>query len=127
MQRKTPRAASVKFDKAIKVFPNYFEAYAELGAAEFDLQRWDESAAAFRKPIELSDDRYAPAGFGLGLILATVTKEFGDAEMVIRADLETAPDDVTGNFELGWVLYSTGRLHEAEKYAQAPGPKRSRE
>ncbi|HXA56967.1 MAG TPA: tetratricopeptide repeat protein [Candidatus Acidoferrum sp.] len=108
-----------EFQKAIQEFPDYFEAYGKLGAAEVELQRWDDAINAFRKSIELSDGHYAPSQFGLGLIESTVTMQFADAERQIRAGLEAVPNDVTGNYLLGWVLYSTGRLQEAEQSARA--------
>lgn len=107
------------FQKAIQEFPNYFEAYGKLGAADIELQRWNDAIDAFRKSIDLSDGHYAPAQFGLGLIEATVTMHFDDAEREIRAGLELEPNDVTGNYLLGWVLYSTGRLQDAEEIARA--------
>jgi tetratricopeptide (TPR) repeat protein len=107
-----------EFQKAIKAFPGYYEAYVKLGAAELDLEHWGDAEAAFRKAIELSGGHYALANFGLGLILATVSKQFAEAETVVRTGLETAPTDVTGHFVLAWVLYSTARLQEAEESAQ---------
>jgi tetratricopeptide (TPR) repeat protein len=68
--------------------------------------------------MELSEKRYAPADFGLGLVLATVAKEFDEAETIVRSGLEIAPTDVTGHFVLAWVLYSTARLEEAEQSAR---------
>ena len=107
-----------EFQKAIKAYPDYYEAYAKLGAAELDLERWDDAELAFRKAIDLSGGQYAPADFGLGLVLATVTKQFAAAEEVVRAGLEKSPTDVTGHFVLAWVLYSTSRLQEAEENAR---------
>ena len=66
----------------------------------------------------MSGGQYAPADFGLGLVLATVTKQFAAAEEVVRAGLEKSPTDVTGHFVLAWVLYSTSRLQEAEENAR---------
>lgn len=107
------------FEKAIKAFPDYYEAYAKLGAAEMSLERWDDAQAAFRKAIELSGNHYAPADFGLALILATVTNQFPEAETIVRAGLAMKPADDTGTFILAWVLYSTARLPEAERAARA--------
>jgi tetratricopeptide (TPR) repeat protein len=107
----------VEFQKAIKLFPKYYEAYAKMGAANLDLNNWKGAGSAFRKSIELSDGQYAPADFGLGLILATVQNQSAEAEKVIRAGLLLDPRDVTGHFALAWVLYSTARLREAEKSA----------
>ncbi len=87
---KDPAGSIPDFQKAIKAFPGYYEAYAKLGAAELDLEQWGEAEAAFRKAIDLSGGHYAPADFGLGLILATVTKNFADAEAIVRAGLETS-------------------------------------
>jgi tetratricopeptide (TPR) repeat protein len=107
-----------EFQKAIKAYPDYYEAYAKLGAAELDLEHWGNAESAFRKAIDLSGGQYAPADFGLGLVLATVTKQFAAAEEIVRAGLEKAPTDVTGHFVLAWVLYSTSRLQEAEENAR---------
>jgi len=107
-----------EFQKAIKAYPDYYEAYAKLGAAELVLERWGDAESAFRKAIDLSGGQYAPADFGLGLVLATVTKQFAAAEEVVRAGLEKSPTDVTGHFVLAWVLYSTSRLQEAEENAR---------
>ena len=108
----------LEFQKAIKAFPGYYEAYAQLGAAELDQEHWELAESAFRRSIDLSGGRYAPADFGLGLILATVKKEFEEAETVIRNGLELDPNDTTGNFVLAWVMYSTTRLQDAEKSAR---------
>lgn len=107
-----------EFQKAIKAYPDYYEAYAKLGAAELDIDHWQHAEADFRKSLELSNGRYAPADFGLGLILATVKNQFTAAERSIRDGLDLDPGDVTGNFVLAWVLYSTTRLQEAEKSAR---------
>jgi tetratricopeptide (TPR) repeat protein len=107
-----------QFQKAIKDFPDYFEAYAGLGSAEAHLQRWDDAEASFRKSVALSKGNYAPADFGLGMVLGTIRAHFTEAEASVRAGLEISPADVTGNFLLGWVLYSTNRLRDAEQVAQ---------
>jgi tetratricopeptide (TPR) repeat protein len=58
-----------EFEKAIKAFPGFYEAYYKLGIAKLDLQRSAEAQAAFSKSIELSDAHFAPAYFALGLAL----------------------------------------------------------
>jgi tetratricopeptide (TPR) repeat protein len=106
-----------EFQKAIQAFPDYYEAYAKLGAAQLDLERWDAAESAFRKSLELSGGRYAPANFGLGVVLATVSRKFSEAEALVRSGLETSPADASGHFVLAWILYSTDRLQGAEKSA----------
>jgi len=110
--------AIVEFQKAIKASPGYYEAYAMLGEAEVDLHQSTNAEAAFRKSIELSGGRYAPADFGLGLILASVAAHFAEAETVVRSGLDIDPTDERGYFVLAWVLYSTARIQEAEENAR---------
>jgi tetratricopeptide (TPR) repeat protein len=111
-------AASIaEFEKAIKAFPTFYEAYYKLGIAQLDLQRPDEAQQNFGKSIELSDARFAPPYFALGLILCN-QKQFSEAEVTIRSGLNLDPTDSAGNFTLAWVMFSANRLIEAEKSAQ---------
>jgi tetratricopeptide (TPR) repeat protein len=107
-----------EFQRAIKIFPTYYEAYAKIGASEMQMEHWDNAEAAFRKSMELSAGQYATADFGLALILTTVTRQYSEAEPIVRAGLELNPTDVTGRFVLGWLLYATSRLPEAEQAAR---------
>jgi len=107
-----------EFQRAIKVFPSYFEAYDKIGIADLGLQRGADAESAFRKSIELSAGLYAEPLFGLGVILCDDHKRLDEAEESIRAGLKLKPDDPAGTFALGWVLYSANRLGEAEETAQ---------
>ena len=113
-----PAASIREFQKAIKISPGFYEAYAKLGAAEMELNHWDDAEASLRKSIALSGDTYAPADFLLGLLLTTVSHQYSAAESSLRAGLALAPYDETGHFILGWLLYSTSRLPEAEDVAR---------
>src|SRR5262249_22276688 len=107
----------MEFPPAITVFPNYYEAYYKLGIAHLDLQQADEGETAFRKAIELSAGRYAPALSGLSLILC-VEKWLVEAESLARRGVDLDPTDATGNYALASALYMTNRLPEAEKNAR---------
>ena len=104
------------FQRAIKSFPTFYEAYSGLGGAELSMQSWDSAEAAFRKSIELSRGTFAPAHFGLGVIFCH-RNQFADAEATIRDGIELDPADAHGHFSLAWVLYAMGRLPEAERSA----------
>ena len=97
------------FQRAIKSFPTFYEAYSGLGGAELSMQSWDSAEAAFRKSIELSRGMFAPAHFGLGVILCH-RNQFADAEATNRDGIELDPADAHGHFSLAWVLYAMGRL-----------------
>jgi len=105
------------FQSAINSFPTFYEAYSGLGGAELSMQSWDSAEAAFRKSIELSRGTFAPAHFGLGVILCH-RNQFADAEATIRDGIELDPADAHGHFSLAWVLYTMGRLSEAERSAR---------
>lgn len=105
------------FQRAIKSFPAYYEAYSGLGVAEVYLQSWNEAEASFRKCIELSGGTFAAAHFGLGLVLSH-RKQFPEAEAMIREGIQLDPADASGHFSLAWVLHTTGRLPEAELSAR---------
>jgi tetratricopeptide (TPR) repeat protein len=105
------------FRRAIKLAPEFYEAYDLLGAAELGMQNWDGAEASFRKSIELSAGEFASPHFGLGLVLSH-RREFADAEAMIRDGLRVSPANPGGDFCLGWVLYLTGRLSEAEQSTQ---------
>jgi tetratricopeptide (TPR) repeat protein len=114
---KQPAASLPEFQRAIKAFPEFYEAYYKIGLASLNLQKYDEAQIAFETSIELSKGRYPPAQFGLGVVLC-IRKEFAGAEEAIRAGLDTYPGDAAGNFTLAWVLFGAGRLPEAEKSAR---------
>jgi tetratricopeptide (TPR) repeat protein len=105
------------FQRAIKSFPAYYEAYSGLGVAQVYLQNWNEAEASFRKCIELSGGTFAAAHFGLGLILSH-RKQFPEAEAMIREGIQLDPADARGHFSLAWVLHTMGRLPEAEQSAR---------
>jgi len=111
-------AASIpQFQRAIKLFPDFYEAYYKVGLANLTLQRPHEAQAAFEASIELSKGRYPPSQFGLGLALS-MQKQYEGAEEAIRAGLDQYPADAAGNFTLAWVLFGASKLEGAEKSAR---------
>jgi tetratricopeptide (TPR) repeat protein len=111
-------AASItEFQRAIKAFPDFYEAYYKIGIAELSLQHHGDAQAAFEKSIEVSHGRYPPADFGLGVALC-LQKQFADAESAIRRGLDLDPGEAEGYFTLSWVLFNAARLPDAEKNAR---------
>ncbi len=106
-----------EFQRAIAAYKDFYEAYYKIGLADLELQLNAQAEAAFRKSIELSDGRFAPALFGLGLTLGN-GKQFDDALAFIRLGLALEPTSTRGNFTLAWVLYNAGRVVEAEQSAR---------
>jgi tetratricopeptide (TPR) repeat protein len=105
------------FQKAVQMFPKYFEAYYNMGAADMSLGRYNDAMSAFQTSIDLSGGQYALAEFGYGYLLCLQGKA-GEAERIIRRGLEF--DDVTaeGFVILSEALTQLNRLDEAEKSAR---------
>jgi tetratricopeptide (TPR) repeat protein len=107
-----------EFQRAIKSFPGFYEAYDMLGVAQLAMLKSADAERSFRKSIDLSLGQYAPPHFGLGLILCIDYKQFANAEEMVRDGLDLDPVDASGHFALAWVLYSVGRFTEAEQSAR---------
>jgi tetratricopeptide (TPR) repeat protein len=106
-----------EFEKAIAAYDDFYEAYYKVGIANLEMQASEAAEAAFRKSIALSDSKYTPPLFGMGLALAS-QKQFADAESYVRAGLQLEPTSASGLLALGWVLLSEQRVVEAEKSAR---------
>ncbi len=107
-----------EFQRAIKSFPGFYEAYDMLGVAQLAMLNSADAERSFRKSIDLSLGQYAAPHFGLGLILCIDYQQFADAEEMVRDGLDLDPVDASGHFALAWVLYSVGRFTEAEQSAR---------
>jgi tetratricopeptide (TPR) repeat protein len=106
-----------EFQKAIAAYDDFYEAYYKIGIANLEMQSCEAAEAAFRRSIALSESKYTPPLFGMGLALAS-QKQYADAESYIRAGLQLEPTSPSGLLALGWVLYSAQRVVEAEKAAR---------
>jgi tetratricopeptide (TPR) repeat protein len=106
-----------EFQKAIAAYDDFYEAYYKIGIANLEMQASEAAEVAFRRSIALSESKYTPPLFGMGLALAS-QKQFADAETYVRAGLQLEPTSPSGLLALGWVLYSAQRVVEAEKAAR---------
>jgi tetratricopeptide (TPR) repeat protein len=101
-----------QFQRAIKEYPDYYEAYAELGIAYARETEVQPAEAALRKSVELSGGKYAEAFFLLAELL-NKTSHFADAESFARQGLALKEESWLGNRELGQALYGQRRLSDA--------------
>src|SRR5882762_5464858 len=112
---KDDSAGSIKhFTKAIKAFPEYYEALSQLGIAEVHLGGKEEARKAFQAAIELSKGRHAAAQFGMGYLLYLEGKA-DEAEAILRRGLELDGNAPDGHVILGMALLRLDRLDEAER------------
>ena len=107
---------SVKhFQKAIKLYEAYPQAYRMLGDAFVEKQQWQEAETAFKKSIDLRPDM-APAYFDLGA-LRNQTKNYAGAEEALKRGLELTPDATVGKYELAKTYWAMGRWQDAAPFA----------
>lgn len=102
------------FQKAIKLAPNLFPAYHNLGLAQYNLGHLDDAAQSFEKAIELSKGSFAPSFFSLGMIFYD-RGEFVEAQRMVERGLLTDPSSAIGKYCLGLTQYALGRTADAQR------------
>ena len=116
---KSDYQASLKpFEKAIQEYPDFYEAYTEIGVAYMKLADADDSEKAFHKAIEVSQERYPGAYIGLAELFLN-EKRFVDAEPLARRAAEIDPNSWQADSQLARTLFELHRLSEAETSAAA--------
>lgn len=106
------REAALSFCHAIKLNPEYPEAYQRLGEVLMPLERWDDAQASFCKAIELKP-HYPEAYNQLGVVLKQ-KNYLVEAEACYRQAVAQNPDYAEAFHNLGNCLKLTNRLDEAE-------------
>jgi tetratricopeptide (TPR) repeat protein len=110
------KGAIEQFERAIKDFPNFYEAYAQEGNAYTFLGQLAPAEEAMRKSIALSSNQYPEAFFLLAGLLNNANRH-ADAEPVARQGLALDAASWHGHFELARALSALKRPEEAEKSA----------
>src|SRR5882672_999636 len=106
----------IQFQRAIKDFPNFYEAYAEEGSAYTFLGEIGPAEEAMRKSVALSSGQYSEALLLLAGLLNN-TKRFPEAETLSRQGVALDASSWHGHFELARALTALKRPEEAEKSA----------
>jgi tetratricopeptide (TPR) repeat protein len=109
------KGAIVQFQRAIKDFPNFYEAYAQEGSAYTFLGEMGPAEEALRKSIALSSSQYSEALFLIAGLLNT--KRFPEAEALSRQGVALDASSWHGHFELARALSALKKAEEAEKSA----------
>jgi tetratricopeptide (TPR) repeat protein len=106
-----------QFQKAIKQFPTYYEAYAEAGVAEVNLNKPEDAEKDLNKSIELSEGKYAAALFYLAG-LENNQRKFEDALQTTQKGFALDESAWRGEFEMARALIGLKRADEALPYAK---------
>ncbi len=119
MNDKSEYQRSIKqLEHAIKEYPEYYEAYTQIGIAQMHLNDNPSAELALRKALELSQSQYPIAFLWLATLLND-TQRFADAEPFARKGLELESASWEMNAQLARSLVGLHRTAEAEKNALA--------
>jgi Tfp pilus assembly protein PilF len=105
------------FQKAISMFPEFYEAYYSLGVAQMKLHHSNEAIDAYQRCIDLSRGQCPLGEFAVGVVLQE-NHRLTEAETVLRRALEHDANYAKGYLYLSVVLYELNRLDEAELNAR---------
>jgi Tfp pilus assembly protein PilF len=108
-----PRGSLEQFERAIRAYPGFYEAYTQIGMVRSSLGDDAEAEKAFLKAIELSQQKYTDAYAGLALVLSN-RKRFSEAEAASRKAIELDANDWRSYGELARALYGLQRYQDAE-------------
>jgi tetratricopeptide (TPR) repeat protein len=97
-EKKDAQQAVRFFQEAVKLFPEYYEAYFMLGAAQMQLKAYDEAQKAYEKAIEVNPQFVRPY-YPLAVLLAS-RKRHEDAERLLLRAVEMDAQNWEGPFEL---------------------------
>ena len=117
LQKKDFEGSLARFKEATDDFPNYYEAYYQIGLANLELRRGDEAEHALQRAIDLSGGGYVNAEFALGALLVD-RHDYVNAERVLRRAIDVDASSWKGHMFLGQALFGQNRLAEAEKSAR---------
>lgn len=115
---KNPEVSLEHFKEATNAFPNYYEAFYQIGLVNMELRRGAEAEQALQRSIDLSAGGYAEPQFALGVVLCE-RQAYTDAERVLRHAIDVDPNSWKGYVFLGEALFGQNRLDEARKNANA--------
>jgi tetratricopeptide (TPR) repeat protein len=110
------QGAIVHFQRAIKSFPTYYEAYTEEAIAYQNSDNLPLAEEALRKSVAISSGRYSEALILLSGLLID-TNRFQEAATFARKALELDVASWRGPFQLGRALSGLKLMDEAEKNA----------
>lgn len=98
-------------EKAISLYPDFFEAHLLLGTTYRDAQQWEKAERALRRALTLKPQT-ALALVELGEVHRR-QKKFAEAEKVLLEGLKLDDDSWQGHFTLGRVYWERGEPAKA--------------
>jgi Tfp pilus assembly protein PilF len=111
-----PAKSIPEFERAVQVFPSYYEAYTEIAVAEYRLDRFQDSEAALKKAIDVSSSKY-PDAIILLAELYNDQRLFHEAEPLARQAVALDDSSWHAHFALARALVGLQLGEDAEASA----------
>lgn len=101
------RSSARHLEKALQLYPNYWEAQNNLGARYIELHEYEKAVAQFQKAIQI--DPRAAQPFNNLSVAFFLLQRYPEAESAARRALDLDPQDSTARYVLGCTLVSEDR------------------
>jgi tetratricopeptide (TPR) repeat protein len=111
MASKNLNEAITHFNRAVEIFPEFFEAHVLSGTAHMDLREWQLAEAAFQRALEIRPDN-PKVLLALGEALWR-EKRYEDAERVLLEGLKQEDRNWQGYFTLARLHWDKGEVMKA--------------
>jgi tetratricopeptide (TPR) repeat protein len=102
------RASAEHLEKALQIYPDFFQAHNLLGARYVNLGRYEEGLAEYRRALAI-DPGPGETYHNLAVALFFV-KRYQDAEEAARRALGLLPQEVAVRYVLGRILVQQGKI-----------------
>jgi tetratricopeptide (TPR) repeat protein len=106
-----------RFKEATDAYPDYYQAYYQIGLANLELRRGNDAEQALQRAIDLSGGGYVEPQLALGALLCD-RQDYVEAERVLRRAIDLDASSWKGYLFLGQALFGQNRFAEAEKSAR---------
>jgi tetratricopeptide (TPR) repeat protein len=115
-EKSEPEKSIAQFQHALDQFPTYYEAYTQIGVADYRLNNFPDAEESLRKAIEISSQKY-PEALHLLAAMFNDQNRFTEAEPLARQAMVAGDASWHGPFELARALLGLKRAPEAEASA----------
>lgn len=107
------KAAVKKFEEAVKIYPQFSEAFYELGVAYLKIGDVGKAGEAFKRTLQLND-KNTDAKLNYAIILLN-EKKMSESEAILREVVQTEKGSAIPRMYLGISLIGLNRIDEAEQ------------
>jgi len=106
--------AIAQFQKATRIFPDYYEAHRMLGQLYMDLSQWEKAEGSFRQAVKI-DPKAILALTSLGEVYRR-EKKYDEAQKILEEALMLDNNSWESNFTLGRIYWEKKDIAMAGRY-----------